>query len=65
MAGETIKRLRIEAGLTQKQLAELTGHTQQSISKYEKNKSNIDYKTLKQICEVLNAEIKIERRTGA
>ncbi|MDQ0154971.1 helix-turn-helix domain-containing protein [Robertmurraya andreesenii] len=65
MAGETIKRLRVEAGLTQKQLAELTGHTQQSISQYEKGTRNIDYNTLKRICDVLNAEIKIERRTGA
>jgi transcriptional regulator with XRE-family HTH domain len=64
MAGRTIRRLRLEAGLTQKQLAKLTGHTQQSISQYEKGERNIDYKLLKEICEVLGADIIITRKDG-
>lgn len=61
MIGEKLKRFRMDAGLTQRELASLTGHTQQCISQYEKGTRNIDYKTLKDICDVLGVTIKLEQ----
>lgn len=56
MIGGQIKKFRMAAGLTQQELARLTGYSQQRISKYEKS-GNIDYKSLCHICDVLGLEI--------
>lgn len=61
MVGKTIRKLRLESGLTQSQLADITGYTQQCISKYEKT-GNVDYRTFTHICDVLNVDIKLVPR---
>jgi transcriptional regulator with XRE-family HTH domain len=62
--GEKIKKFRQEVGLTQRQLAERTKHTQQSISQYENGQRNIDFKTLNEICDALGVTIKLVKTSG-
>ena len=52
-----IAKARINAGLTQSQLAELIGTTQQVIAKWENGISSPRVATLKRLAEVLKADI--------
>jgi len=51
--GSTLKRLRIEAGLTQRQLAELVGISQAHIAKIEKESVDPRLSTVNKILKVL------------
>ena len=48
-----LRRVRIEAKLTQAQLAKMLGVTQARISKYEQGERRIDMLELKTICDVI------------
>lgn len=50
MYGERLRELRIERGLTQKQLAEKLGLTQKNVSKYELEKLDLNTETIVKIC---------------
>ena len=49
--GDQIKRLRLEQGLTQEQLAKRSGTSKHYISRLENNKSDIEVMTLRKIVE--------------
>jgi len=53
VTGATLKRLRIEAGLTQRQLAELVGVSQAHIAKIEKENVDPRLSTVNRILKVL------------
>lgn len=53
ITGSTIKRLRTEAGLTQKKLAELAGVSQAHIAKIEKGRVDPRLSTVNKILQVL------------
>jgi len=52
--GENIRRIRKARGLTQKELGKLCGIAEPNIRKYELNKANPKYETLKKIADALN-----------
>lgn len=52
--GELIKAMRIEKGLTQKQLGDLCGMADSAIRRYESGRGNPTEKTLKRIAKALN-----------
>ena len=52
--GEKLKELRIEQGLTQKQLAEQIGSAQSAIYYWESNKQEPTISALKKLCQYLN-----------
>ena len=52
--GEKLKELRIEKGLTQKQLAEQIGSVQSSIFYWETNQSEPTISALKKLCQFFN-----------
>ncbi|MCM1506032.1 MAG: helix-turn-helix domain-containing protein [Ruminococcus flavefaciens] len=58
LTGQKIARLRIEANLTQEQLAEKLYITRELVSKWETGKRNPDYKMILKIAEIfgVNAE---------
>lgn len=47
-----LKKVRQQAGLTQKQLAEKLGESQSYVSKYENGEQRLDLFELERICEV-------------
>lgn len=51
MYGVILKILRIEKGLTQKQLAEILNTTQRTISKYESEKLDLSTDMIAKICK--------------
>ncbi|MCU6747682.1 helix-turn-helix domain-containing protein [Faecalicatena acetigenes] len=51
--GEKIRNIRKEKGLTQKQLAELIGTSQQNLAQYENGKRNPKFLTIKKIAYAL------------
>jgi len=55
--GRIIRRHRIEAGLTQMQLAEKLGITYQQVQKYETGKSSITVERLYQIADALDVSV--------
>ena len=57
MIGNRLKMLRNENKLLQKELAEKLGLTQQTISLYESNKREPDYKTLQKIVNFFEVSI--------
>lgn len=63
MIGKEIKRYRHEAGLTQKELAEKVGVTQQCISKYEKGGVNYDYFICLKIFDALDIEFYFRKKS--
>ena len=50
--GQLLKNARLEAGLTQEELASRSGTTKNYISRIENNKSDIEYGTLVKIIEI-------------
>jgi transcriptional regulator with XRE-family HTH domain len=52
-----LRRVRIEAKLTQTQLAKRLGVTQARISKYEQGERRIDMLELKTICDAINLSL--------
>lgn len=61
IVGLSIKQARIEAGLTQEELAEKSGTSKHYISRLENNKSDIELMTLKKIVEAgLGRHLKIQ-----
>ncbi|MEZ5044986.1 MAG: helix-turn-helix transcriptional regulator [Saprospiraceae bacterium] len=50
--GQVLKKARIEAGLTQEELAKRSGTTKNYISRIENNKSDIELGTLRKIIEI-------------
>ena len=57
---QTIIDARINAGLTQKQLSELTGINQSDISRLENGEANPSLKTLKRLAAATKTSLKIE-----
>ncbi|MBC5712748.1 helix-turn-helix transcriptional regulator [Roseburia sp. BX1005] len=56
--GETIKRIRLEKGLTQKQLGKrLNGISQQQIGQWETGKSNPKIETIQKIADALDTDV--------
>lgn len=55
---ESVKRLRLAKDITQRQLAQLSGLKQQSISRIESGKIPPSLKTLSKIAEALRVDIK-------
>lgn len=60
--GELI-RVRKEKGLTQAELAQLSGYKQQAISRIEKKDNSPSLKTLCHLLEVMNCELQIVSRS--
>lgn len=56
-AGERIKAARLQAGLTQSQLAKKLGIPYQSIGQWERNLRNPKFETLKKIADVLGVSV--------
>ena len=54
--GETIRRARRSAGLTQRQLAEKLGVSNTSVSNWEKNLSRPDADLVQQLCLILRIQ---------
>ena len=55
--GEKIKNLRIEKGLTQKELGELCGMADSAIRRYENGRANPKLQTLQKIAAALNVPV--------
>ena len=55
--GENIKRIRMEKGYTQKQLAEKCEMYESQIRKYELNKANPKIETLEKIANALDCKV--------
>lgn len=55
--GERIKQIRLENGLTQKQLGEMLGSTQQMIAQYESGKHSPKIETVRKIANALGTNI--------
>jgi transcriptional regulator with XRE-family HTH domain len=62
LLGLEIKRFRLEAGLTQKELAKKAGVTQQCISKYESCNVSYDYRTAMKIFDALDIEYIVRKK---
>lgn len=60
---EELKRRRKEAKLTQADLAEKLGMKQQYIGAIEQGQKGPTVKTLVKICEALELEVKVEKRS--
>ncbi len=54
---KNLKRLREKSAVTQKQLAEAIGVSQQSINKYENHKIEPDIETMIRICEFFHTSL--------
>lgn len=54
MFGERLKKIRIEKGYTQAQLAEKLMTTQSTLGKYERGELQPSLETIKAICKVLD-----------
>lgn len=55
--GESIKKIRKEKGLTQKQLGEKLGISQAAIGQFESNKANPQMETIRKIADALEVEL--------
>lgn len=59
LPGVSLKGTRVKEGITQKQLAEMTGIKQHHISEMENHKRSIGKKLARKFAEVLNVSYKI------
>ena len=57
---QAILRARVQAGLTQKQLADMTGISQADISRLERGTANPSIKTLQRVATALGRKLQIE-----
>lgn len=57
--GKAVRKIRIEEALSQKELAQKAGISQQLVSRIEKGKENISLITLKKISEALGRSVEI------
>ena len=57
---QAILRARVQAGLTQKQLADMTGISQADISRLERGTANPSIKTLQRVATPLGRKVQIE-----
>lgn len=55
--GETIRKIRKEKGMTQKELAKKLGTTPQNIAQYETGKRNAKQETLQKIADALEVDV--------
>ena len=55
--GENIKKVRVGAGLTQKQLGERLGITSQSIAQWETGRREPKYQSIVKIADALNVPV--------
>ena len=60
--GGQVAAIRIEKGLSIRELAEACGVTAQNITKIEHGKYNVSIDILGKICDVLGCQIKIEEK---
>lgn len=60
LLAESLMKMRDKAGMTQKQLAEVTGIYQADISKIERGLANPSLSTLKRLAEGMGAKLKFE-----
>ena len=52
-----LRRVRLEANLTQSQLADVIGQTQSYISKYEAGEQRLDLIELEAVCDAVGIEL--------
>jgi transcriptional regulator with XRE-family HTH domain len=52
-----LRRIRMDASLTQKQLADLLGVTQARVSKYEQGERRLDMLELKKVCDAVGVSL--------
>lgn len=57
--GQLIQQARKEKGFTLKELAELTGVTESTFSRYESGKQNVSFEQAQRIADVLGKKLKI------
>lgn len=57
--GQQIAKIRIEKGITQEGLSELTGLDRANISKIENGRYNIGIDILQKVCDALGARIEV------
>lgn len=55
--GRRLKKARLDAGLTQKEVAEKLGITYQAISNYERGTNRVDTDTLTRLCNIYSIKI--------
>lgn len=56
VTGRNLKRLRLERGYSQKQLADISGTLETQISALENGKRNVGSKLMMKFCKALNAQ---------
>jgi transcriptional regulator with XRE-family HTH domain len=54
---DLLRRVRVEAGLTQTQVAEQLGQTQSYVSKYENGEQRLDLIELEAVCEAVGVPL--------
>lgn len=54
---DLLRQVRVDAGLRQSDLADLLGHSQSYVSKYESGELRLDLLELRQICEALDISL--------
>lgn len=52
--GTRLKNLRIEKGLSQRDLANMVGCSHQTIASYERNENNVRIKIIERVCHIFN-----------
>lgn len=57
IVAETLKKKRIMAGLTQKELGEITGRPQSAIGKIENTTGDIHLRVLYELCDAMNIDM--------
>ena len=55
--GRRLKKARLDAGFTQKEVADILGITYQAISNYERGTNRVDTDTLTRLCKIYNIKI--------
>lgn len=53
---ENLKNLRCNAGITQKKLAEMLGVDQRTVSAWERNVCEPDFRSLERLCDIFNED---------